>query len=246
MKVLQLNVWMGKVEGNLRRFLLENDFDVICMQEVMHSDDAEKHLARLCFDAAQIIEASRLPYHFFSPNWRSKIGNGHMEVGNMILSRVPFVSEHSEFVHGRFVEDMTLGKASPSNNINVQIVKLENGLTVVNHHGFWYPSPVGNDESVGAFVKLAEIVKPYAETEPLVLCGDLNLIHEAPAMRALDFLRDLTAENDVKSTLSGLKFDGEVACDHIMVNNKMAVDGFAVLPALVSDHRAVMARVVLK
>lgn len=39
MKILQLNVWMGKVEGELKRFLENNNFDVICMQEVMSSEN---------------------------------------------------------------------------------------------------------------------------------------------------------------------------------------------------------------
>lgn len=45
MKILQLNVWMGKVEGNLRRFLENNQFDVICMQEVFASQSREEHLS---------------------------------------------------------------------------------------------------------------------------------------------------------------------------------------------------------
>ena len=39
MKILQLNVWMGKVEGELKCFLENNKFDVICMQEVMSSEN---------------------------------------------------------------------------------------------------------------------------------------------------------------------------------------------------------------
>ena len=243
--ILQLNVWMGKVEGNLRRFFRNNNFDIICLQEVMYSSDAEKHLGRLCFDAHQIIESSGMPYHFFSPNWRSKMANGHVEVGNMILSKSPFISQHSEFVHGRYVPDMILGKDAISGNINVQIAKLASGLTVINHHGFWYPSPVGDDESLVAFRRLAKIIKPYAASEPLVLCGDLNLIHDAPAMRSLDFLEDLTDTHGVKNTLTGLKFDGEVACDHIMINSQVALSKFIVHDALVSDHCALSAKIKL-
>ena len=46
MKILQLNVWMGKIEGNLKRFLQENDFDIICLQEVFASDDCQGHPLR--------------------------------------------------------------------------------------------------------------------------------------------------------------------------------------------------------
>ena len=60
MRVLQLNVWMGKIEGNLKRFLEKEKFDVICMQEVMRSEDQIGHVRRLCFDASRIQEASGL------------------------------------------------------------------------------------------------------------------------------------------------------------------------------------------
>ena len=40
MRVLQLNAWMGKIEGTLKRFLEDEKFDVICMQEVMYDQIA--------------------------------------------------------------------------------------------------------------------------------------------------------------------------------------------------------------
>lgn len=68
MKILQLNTWMGKIEGTLIRFLETHDFDVICMQEVMASPDREQHLSRLCVDKSRLKKAARLPYEVFSPN----------------------------------------------------------------------------------------------------------------------------------------------------------------------------------
>ena len=238
MKILQLNVWMGKVEGNLRRFLENNDFDVICMQEVFASRSREQHISRLCFDLSHIIKASRLEHVFFAPNWSSEIAGGTMELGNLILSRVPFLDTHSEFINGEYKTNTVLGEAI-GNNLNIQIAKLENGLTVVNHHGFWRPQPMGDADSIVAFEKVASIIQQL--TGPVVMCGDLNIIHESPAMRPLDFLRDLTAENNIKTTLSGLKYDGEVPCDHILVNDEVKVNDFKVLPDLVSDHLALVA-----
>lgn len=243
MKILQLNVWMGKVEGNLRRFLENHDFDIICLQEVFASQSREEHLSRLCFDLSQIQKASRLPYTFFSPNWGSKIADGTFEEGNLILSRTPFTKTQSEFVHGEYQADTLLGKTI-GNNLNIQTVQLENGLTVVNHHGFWRPDPIGDEESVRAFKKVGEIVRRL--DGPLVMCGDFNIVHKSPAMRSLDFLCDLTHEHNIETTLSGLKFDGPVACDHILVNDDVDVRDFAVLPDLVSDHLALTADIDIK
>lgn len=234
MKILQLNVWMGEVEGNLKRFLADNDFDVICMQEVMSSTDAAStHVSRLCFDAGQIIATTKMPYQFFSPNWGCEIVDGTMQWGNLILSKIPFRSTHSEFINGEYNPKTKLGQ-TVGNNLNVQIAELENGFTVVNHHGFWRPNPIGDNDTIAAHQRVAAILKQLEN--PLVVCGDFNIIHESPAMRAYDFMRDLTHENHVKTTLSGLKYDGDVACDHILVSNDVKVKSFTVHPELVSDH----------
>lgn len=243
MKILQLNTWMGKIEGNLRRFLETNQFDVICMQEVFASQNCTAHLSRLCFDLSQILRASKLEHYFFSPNWGGKIANGDYELGNLIISRTPFVETYSEFINGEYHSDTVLG-ATVGNNLNIQIVKLADGLTVVNHHGFWRSDPIGDEDTIKAFTKVGEIVGNLGG--PVVLCGDLNIVHESPAMRPLDFLRDLTYEYQIDNTLSGLKFNGKVACDHIMVNDQVEVKDFQVLPDLVSDHLAVTADLAIK
>lgn len=231
---------MGKVEGNLRRFLENHKFDVICMQEVMASPDREGHLAGLCFDLSQILRASGMKYHFYSPNWSSDLAGGSMTWGNLILSNIPFTETQSSFINGEYKEGTVLGQ-DIANNLNIQIARLENDMTIVNHHGFWRPFPMGDEDSVRAFEKVGRIVG--ALEGPVVMCGDLNIIHESPPMRPLDFLCDLTHENKIKNTLSGLKFDGDVACDHILINSSVEVDQFKVYPDLISDHLALMADV---
>lgn len=238
MKILQLNTWMGKVEGKLERFLKAHDFDVICMQEVLASPDRELHLSRLCVDKSRLAKAAGLPYEFFSPNWGSELAGGKLELGNLILSKIPIVEQKSLFVHGNYNPQTILSEV-PGNDLNVQVVKLENGWTVANHHGFWRPNPIGDEETIKASMQLAEILKP--EPLPFVLCGDLNIIHESPAMRPLDFLRDLTNENHIQTTLSGLKVACDVACDHIMISSGIKADNFIVHPELVSDHLALSA-----
>lgn len=124
-------------------------------------------------------------------------------------------------------------------------MELENGVVIANHHGFWRSQPLGDEDTVKAFKHLAEIIQPYQD-KPFVLCGDLNVRHEAPAMRELDFLRDLTYENGVKNTLSGLKFNGDVPCDHIMPNDKLEAKNFMVHDGYASDHLGISAEIEIK
>ena len=35
LKILQLNVWGGRIKDGLTRFISEGDFDVVCMQEAI-------------------------------------------------------------------------------------------------------------------------------------------------------------------------------------------------------------------
>lgn len=243
MKIVQLNIWMGKIEGQLQRFFENTDADVICMQEVINSDDATLHVSRLWFETSRILKANpEFKYYKYFPNWSTNIVNGTMQMGNFVISKIPIVSTDSIFVNGEYTENVVLVE-KPSNNTAVDIVRLENGITVVNHHGFWRKSPVGDEDSIRVFKKVGEVVEPLAKEGPLVMCGDLNIINASPAFRSLDFLRDLTDENKLETTLSGMKFDGKVPCDHILVNDEIEVKDFGVIPEIVSDHLALYAEI---
>lgn len=244
MKILQLNVWTGRIKGALLDFLRNNDFDVVCMQEAVWSNGRQKELENFFATVDQIKEASRLKYESRSSNWGIRIfsEDNIMEQGNVILSRSKIVEERNVLVHNeyRIIEDV---QDFYEHAYTLQIVKLKNGATIVNHHGYWKPTPMGDEVTVQVMRKVAEIVKKL--DGPVVMCGDFNIVHEAPAMRELDFLRDLTYEYGIDNTLSGLKFNGKVACDHILVNDAVQVEDFRVLDDIVSDHKALVAEIVI-
>ena len=85
--------------------------------------------------------------------------------------------------------------------------------------------------------KAADMIRD--ENGPVLMCGDLNVIAESPAMRELDFLTDLTAETGTKQTLMNLKFVKDVACDHVLISDGIKWSNFEVHKELVSDHAAV-------
>jgi len=245
MKILQLNVWGGRLKGAALDFLAKNQFDVVCMQEVMESEDQPVFVNHFFDRAEHYQKASELPHAYFSPNYSVEIANGagEMKHGNLILSREEMVEKKTEFVNDEYIEKMIF-ESLPKNNMNVQIVRLKNGLTVVNHHGVWHNDPMGNELSVTTMRKVAELVKKVEG--PLVMCGDLNLQAEAPAMRELDFLRNLTAENGVENTLNDeiRKRGLRVACDHILVNDLVKVKDFRVYEGvMMSDHLGLMAEI---
>ncbi len=246
MKIVQCNIWMGKIEGALERFFKNTDADVICMQEVINSNDTTLHVSRLWFDTSRILRANpEFKYYQYFPNWSSDIADGSFQMGNFVISKVPIVSTDSVFINGQYTEHSILTQ-TPSNNSAVNIVKLENGITVVCHHGFWRKDPLGDEDSLKAFANVEKVVRPLSEQGPLVMCGDLNIIHESPCFKHLNYLRDLTDENKVETTLSGARLDLKVPCDHILVNDEIEVKDFKVLPDIISDHFALEAEIEIK
>lgn len=243
MRILQLNVWTGRIKGALLEFLKKSDFDVICIQEAVWGG-RQAELENFFATVEQLKEASGLKYDSRSSNWGMKIfsGDNIMEQGNAILSKDDFIEKKDEVVHNEY-SVVRSAQDFYEHAYTVQVAKLKSGLNIVNHHGYWKPTPMGDEATVEVMKKVANIVKGLKG--PVVMCGDLNIVHESPAMRELDFLHDLTYEHSIDNTLSGLKFNGKVACDHILVSDDVAVKDFRVLNDIVSDHKALVVEIAI-
>ncbi len=241
MKILQLNAWTGRIKGALLDFFEKNKFDVICLQEAVWSN-RDDILENFCVTVDQIKQASGLKNISKSPNWRMRFvdENGIVQQGNVILSREEIVSEQTESIIGQNKE-LHNADDLKAHDYTLQIVKLASGISVVNHHGYWLPTPIGDKTTVKAMKKVAGYVRQIEG--PLIMCGDLNIIHGSPAMRELDFLHDLTEEYNIDNTLVGLKFNGKVACDHILVNKEIKVHSFETVNDLISDHKGLVAEI---
>ena len=171
-------------------------------------------------------------------------GKATMEQGNVILSRYPIESVEKKHIAGEYNGKMEFDNkngAADDQGYYALKVKLANGLTVLTYHGYWMPDPFGNEETVRCMRETADMIRD--EKGPILMCGDLNIVSESPAMRELDFLHDLTAENNVKQTLQNIKFVRDVACDHILINDKIKANNFKVHNDLLSDHKAISAEI---
>jgi endonuclease/exonuclease/phosphatase family metal-dependent hydrolase len=241
MKVLQLNVWNGRMKGALTRFLRESDYDIICLQEAVWSD-ADDFLGHFVDTLEDLKEASGLRYDERVSNWGIDMlgGKATMEQGIAIFSRYSIEKVEKKLIHGKYSPRMEFDNkygADENQGYFALKVKLENGLTVLTHHGYWKPNPIGNEQTVRCMRKVADMLRD--ETGPVLMCGDLNVNYESPAMRELDFLTDLTHETGTKQTLMNLKFVKDVACDHILISKDMEWSNFKVHKELISDHAAV-------
>ena len=238
MKITQLNVWQGRMPRALMRFFEHERPDIICLQEVFDSDVDIPYPDRMFDILARIKQAAGLEYVYFSPTFSIEVTGETAFHGNAILSRYPLITTETIQIEQNFIKHMTV--KNKTNNIrNLQITQLDiNGRiwTIANHHAHHSIDPLGDDMSVDKMQKVAEILR--RKGTPLVLCGDLNITAESPAMRVFDgWLDDLIrAQSNVTTTLARVNVDRDVVCDHVLVSDDVIVDDFKVSNALISDH----------
>jgi len=242
MKIMQINIWMGRMAKGLMRYVEKEQPDVICMQEVFNGDYAVAFPDRMFDILHRVKEASGLQYDYFSARYSVDVAGGVVPYGNAILSRFPLESSQTIQTEHEFQEHVT-AEDEVRNVNNLQVVTIsDNGVlwTIANHHGHYETDPNGNEQSVTMMQRVADSIRNMQG--PLVLCGDLNVWHESPAMRVFDgWLDDVVAHSGVKTTLARLNVDRDVVCDHILVNEKVTVNNFKVDTVIVSDHYPLIA-----
>ena len=244
LKILQVNAWTGRVKYALSRLIQERNCDVVCLQEAIWDANHTEMLETYIDTIDKIKKDGGFEYEFRSSTYGFKMLGGDVVFtqGNVILSKIPFKKTEEKTICGKSQIAATAHEFEEvfrDHSCNVQKVTLENGLTVFNYHGYWLRNPFGDSDTVKYMKAVAEMIKntPF----PVVLCGDLNIITESPAMRELDFLQDLTATNHIKNTLHPVKVKEDVACDHILISDGISCQDFKVLEEFASDHKALEA-----
>jgi len=244
MKLIQINTWQGRIAPKLLQFIEREKPDLICAQEIFNSEydmpapNGQFNLGK------EISKVSGLEYTWFSPRLSVDIAGEEVPQGNMIFSRWPLLDQKTVLIHGKPIWHATHKDPNRNVSINLQIVKLKiNGreMILANHHGYIARNTgerFGDKVSLRSMSKVTKALRAFSNY-PLVLSGDMNVISKTSTMRVFrNFLRDLTAENHIETTLSPIhRFNKPVACDHILVNDKILVKDFAVRnQELVSDH----------
>lgn len=242
MKLLQLNMWMGRLTRQIIPFVEREQPDIITAQEVFSSGG----IVGLPDNTFHLLDILRTKggyeFSYFSPTSEEQYAGVTVGCGNAILSKLPLSEEETFFTSGVFNAHNREG-VFESNVRNAQIVlaTLPNGrkMYIVNHHGYWEPTPDGSAASVAAMQIVADRIKDL--DGPIVFAGDLNVNPHTATMRLFDgVLEDLLVTHGVTNTISQLGKVQGIACDHVLVNNRVQVHNLRVLDDLVSDHKAVV------
>ena len=242
LKILQQNVWDGRIKDGLSRFIAEGDYDVVCLQEAVWADDDIGFLDLYIDSVDKIKKLGGFEYDARAPYYGIKLLDGHqIERGIAILSKVPIIKVEEDLVFGKYAVASSADnfkEVASNHSYPVLKVTLEDGPVILNYHGYWLTDPLGDETTVECMHRVANMLRN--ETLPVVMCGDLNVIAESPAMRELDFLTDLTAENHLKTTLRNVRFVKDVPCDHILINDKVTCREFTATDVPVSDHKGLV------
>ncbi|MGL5010455.1 MAG: endonuclease/exonuclease/phosphatase family protein, partial [Paracoccaceae bacterium] len=188
---------------------------------------------------------------FFAPAMRGPLTDAHgaafaSEFGNAIWVAQPLavMAYMHRFVHGTYRPD---GWGAPPVPRPIQVMRLHDpasmrAFVLAHLHGLRDPAGKGDtpDRALQAQAVLAAIAAVHRAGDPVILCGDLNLLPDSATFAALATigLTDLVTTRGHSDTRTSFYAKPQRFADYICVTPDVRVLNFAV-PAQpeVSDHR---------
>lgn len=238
MRLLQLNVWGGRLEPQVGDLLDAERPDIVCLQEAISFGSQGTGL----FITIEDIQSRfKLPYLSFGPVFSFAYMKGTARFGNCILSKYPIKKTEIVFTYLEHKEDFMWGEDSSNiRNFVHGVVDIHGKpLNILTHHGYWVREHKnGTPETLEQTAQIAEYVRQLEG--PVVLTGDFNLTPHSQSIEQINaVLENLTLTHELKTTRTGLTSKTE-ACDFIFVNGQINVKRFAALDKVASDHKALV------
>lgn len=256
---MSLNAWGGKIYEYLMPYLALERPDVLCLQEVVHSPQADRvwlqyrdgdHVlqqrANFFRDVAQI-----LPDHVatFCPFAQGPLWDGDRELpsqfglATFVHKDLPVIGQVQGFVHKEFSPNGygDHPRARCAHGVRVYVEGQEQALSILQTHGMWDPrGKIDTPERRQQALSIAGLVRTLAKPEDgLIVCGDLNVLPDSETFEILAQLglRDLVTGEGITSTRTSL-YDKDIGfADYMLVNDAVAFERFDVVTEPeVSDH----------
>ncbi len=236
-KLLQLNIWGGRLEKQIVELIKRQDPDFICLQEAISTPGD----AALAVTVEQIAEEAGYAHVFMSPVFSFNLMNKTAHFGNAILSKQPFSAEDTIFTN--LTHKLSFDFDTDDYNIrNLQHVSInidDKQLHILNHHGHHVREHKnGNDDTMRQMKQIADYVDTLSG--PILLTGDFNLAPDSQSLSLINKrLINLPVTYNLKTTRNQLTSKQEV-CDYIFMNEAISITDFRALDDLVSDHQALV------
>ena len=249
MKLISLNTWAGHEYDALMKFIGDQmeGTDIFCFQEMTMSKDGPRFSngtrTNLMSDMAGLLEA------FVAES--TEFESGFDEEGSVdfdirwvqpifIRDDIEITDFGSTIIH----DGDESHRAEFDYRCIMQYVKLRRdgkSVAIYNVHGVAYPS---EKLDTPARLKQSERIKAFLSDidDPVILCGDFNLLPETESIRMLGGgMENLIKTHKIKTTRGSLNpYIGtpqhQEFADYMFVSEGVAVEGFSVPDARVSDH----------
>jgi endonuclease/exonuclease/phosphatase family metal-dependent hydrolase len=240
MKIVQLNIWGGKLGKQIVEILHKEKPDIVCFQEVVVFP-AEKEGDLFFSTLEKFKHQGGFEHSFFSPVFGYSYMNYIVDFGNAISSKYPFDATDTIFTRKEYIahQDMLEGDFNIRNLQHVVLRIKGETLNVLNHHGHHLPQHKNGDEET---LRQCKMIADYIQTlkGKIVLCGDFNLAPESLSLTSLNtLLVNQCLRTKVLTTRTALTHKTEV-CDYIFTSSDVEVSDFRVLDDIASDHKALV------
>ena len=237
MKLIQANIWGGRLDKQLNRFFREQNPDIICLQEAV---DAQGDGA-MSITITKLTKDTSYNHVFFSPVFSFNLMQKVADFGNAIVSTKAPDEKHTVFTGLEYKQNFDFD--SDSGNIrNLQHAAYTyNGkkLHILNHHGHHIDQHKNGDaETMRQCSLIADYIKKLDGA--VILTGDFNLAPHSESLEIINkILTNLSVSHRLKTTRNQLTYKTEV-CDYIFVNELVEVKNFTASDELIADHKALI------
>jgi len=241
MKILQANIWQGRLVKNFIELIKEVNPDIVTLQEVCSCQDID--FQTLNFSSFEDIKAEYPNfYQVLAPTYSFRVMDAEIMFGSAILSKLPILDKKIVFTSLEFKKDFS----ARYNDYNIRnfvhaIMEVHNTkLNVITHHGYHVEgTKEGNEETTRQMKMLRNYIEQLEG--PVILTGDFNLSPNCESLEVLNTeLNNLCILNKVQTTRNELASNAMQVCDYIFTNDLIKANSFEIEKRIVSDHQALV------
>ena len=237
MKLLQANIWGGRLEKQVLELLKAEQADIVCLQEAISLPGD----GGLFVTIEQLQERCSYAYVYTSPVFSFGFMGKEAHFGNTILSKLPLLETDTTFTRLQHKANFSFDDDDYNvrNLQHASVVIGDRTLHILNHHGHHIPSHKDGDRETERQCSI--IAEKISKLDgPIILAGDFNLAPHSKSLEKINqILTNLSIEAGLETTRTQLTHKKEV-CDYIFVNDDVQVQSFRALDDIASDHKALI------
>jgi endonuclease/exonuclease/phosphatase family metal-dependent hydrolase len=238
LKLIQLNIWGGRLQHQLADFLIDEQPDFICLQEAISFNQED---AAVFLTIENIQKNNNLKYTAIAPVFSFVLIKCVARFSNCIISSFPIRKSETIFTHLEHQENFDFNEHNSNVRNFIHAVIDVNGQTynLLTHHGYHIPDHKNGDaETLRQMKQLGEYIGQL--NGPVILTGDFNLAPHSESLEVINSrLTNLSLAHHLKTTRTSLTHKTEV-CDYVFVNDDIKVNKFYASDKIVSDHKALV------